>query len=153
MSKRARYGRPAAEPAPGELEQFFHLDAKMLESARAKRRATTRLGWAVQWGTVRMLGTFLMEEPTSVPASVVAFVAGQLVEDAEHFAGYGAASRLRTRACGRSGMPTATGTSPRGRMSCGEFLATRVWSPLEGPRALFNRDSLSALDRMVPSRW
>jgi len=31
----------AAEPAPGELEQFFRLDAKTLESARAKRRATT----------------------------------------------------------------------------------------------------------------
>jgi len=39
----------AAEPAPGELEQFFRLDAKTLESARAKRRATTPLGWAVQW--------------------------------------------------------------------------------------------------------
>jgi hypothetical protein len=25
--------------------------------ARAKRRPETRLGWAVQWGTVRMLGT------------------------------------------------------------------------------------------------
>jgi len=39
----------AAEPAPGELEQFFRLDAKTLESARAKRRATTPQGWAVQW--------------------------------------------------------------------------------------------------------
>ena len=39
----------AAEPAPGELEQFFRLDVKTLESARAKRRATTPLGWAVQW--------------------------------------------------------------------------------------------------------
>jgi hypothetical protein len=34
-----------------------------------------------------MLGTFLTEEPTSVPDSVAAFVAGQLGEDAEHFAG------------------------------------------------------------------
>jgi len=46
--------------------------------------------WAGQWRAVRMLGTFLMEEPASVPASVVAFVAGQLGEDAEDFAGYGA---------------------------------------------------------------
>ena len=63
VEQEARYGRFATEPNPGELERFFRLDAKALESARAKRRATTRLGWAVQWGTVRMLGTFLTEEP------------------------------------------------------------------------------------------
>ena len=49
VEQEARYGRLAAEPAPGELEQFFRLDVKTLESARAKRRATTPLGWAVQW--------------------------------------------------------------------------------------------------------
>jgi len=104
------------------------LDAKALESARAKRRATTRLGWAVPWGTVRMLGTFLTEEPTSVPASVVAFVAGQLGEDAEHFAGYGARQQ------------TPYEHAWEGRDACGyrdfaagedelrEFLAARVWS-------------------------
>jgi|SRR5215467_11714073 len=55
-----------------------------------------RLGRAVQWGTVRLPGTFLTEEPAPVPASVMALVAGQLVEDAEHFADYGAPSRRRT---------------------------------------------------------
>jgi hypothetical protein len=49
VEQEARYGRLAAEPAPGELEQFFCLDIKTLESARAKRRATTPLGRAVQW--------------------------------------------------------------------------------------------------------
>lgn len=47
---------------------------KALELARAKRRAATRLGWALQWGTVRMLGTFLTEDPTAVPAATVALV-------------------------------------------------------------------------------
>ena len=42
----ARYGRFVAEPTPAELEQFFRLDAKALELARARRRAATRLGWA-----------------------------------------------------------------------------------------------------------
>ncbi|MBP8532838.1 DUF4158 domain-containing protein [Streptomyces sp. MK37H] len=57
------------------LERLFRLDAKALGLARAKRRPATRLGWAVWWGTVRMLGTFLIENPTAVPASVVRFVA------------------------------------------------------------------------------
>ena len=30
----SRYGRFAAEPTPGELEQFFRLDAPGLETAR-----------------------------------------------------------------------------------------------------------------------
>ncbi|MGW3360817.1 DUF4158 domain-containing protein [Streptomyces bungoensis] len=85
----ARYGRFATEPSPGELEQFFRLDTRALELARAKRRSATRSGWAVQWGTVRMLGTFLTEDPTAVPASVVRFVAEQLGLDDEHFAEYG----------------------------------------------------------------
>ncbi|WP_353962692.1 DUF4158 domain-containing protein [Streptomyces sp. NBC_00249] len=46
----------AASPSPGELEQSFRLDAKALEAARSKRAPANRLGWAVQWGCVRMLG-------------------------------------------------------------------------------------------------
>lgn len=43
-----------------------------------KRRDENRLGFAVQWGTVRMLGTFLGDDPTAVPGAVAAFVAEQL---------------------------------------------------------------------------
>jgi len=54
-----RYGTFVADPSPEELERFFFLNAEALELARMKRRRHNRLGWAVQWGTVRMLGTFL----------------------------------------------------------------------------------------------
>ncbi|MEU2600215.1 DUF4158 domain-containing protein [Streptomyces hirsutus] len=89
----ARYGRSTTEPSPGELEQFFRLDTKALGLTRAKRRPPTRLGRAVRWGTVRMLGTFLTEDPTAVPASVVRFVAERLDIADEHFAGYGTRSQ------------------------------------------------------------
>ncbi|MBN6057714.1 DUF4158 domain-containing protein, partial [Nonomuraea sp. RK-328] len=63
----ARYGRFPAEPSPAELEQFFRLDRSALDALASKRRSATKLGWAVQWGTVRMLGVFLTEDPLAVP--------------------------------------------------------------------------------------
>ncbi|MFI6450553.1 DUF4158 domain-containing protein [Streptosporangium amethystogenes] len=44
-------------------------------TARQKHRRPNRLGWAVQWGTVRMLGTFL-EDPVDVPRVVAEYVLG-----------------------------------------------------------------------------
>lgn len=125
----ARYGRFVAEPTPGELEQSFRLDAKALELARARRRAATRLGWAAQWGTVRMLGTFLTEEPASVPASVVAFVAGQLGEDAEDFAGYGARQQTPYEHAWEIRDAYGYRDFAAGRMSCGSS-----WRPGCGRR-------------------
>jgi uncharacterized protein DUF4158 len=56
--------------------------------AGTKRRPHNRLGWAVQWGTVRMLGTFL-SQPAKVPPGVAAFVADQLgIADTSLLAGY-----------------------------------------------------------------
>lgn len=63
----ALYGRFRQEPSAAELEQFFRLDRVALEQADKRRRPATKLGWAVQWGTVRMLGVFLTEDPTAVP--------------------------------------------------------------------------------------
>ena len=74
----ARFGRFAADPSPAELELFFRLDAGALRLLRRKRRDENRLGFAVQLGTVRMLGTFLGEDPAAVPAAVAEFVAEQL---------------------------------------------------------------------------
>ncbi|WP_218671295.1 DUF4158 domain-containing protein [Microbispora sp. GKU 823] len=48
------------------------------DRAGHKRRPATKLGWAAQWGTVRMLGVFLTEDPLAVPPGAVAFVAEQL---------------------------------------------------------------------------
>ncbi|WP_331719031.1 DUF4158 domain-containing protein (plasmid) [Streptomyces sp. NBC_00289] len=73
----ARYGRFAEEPSAQELEEFFRLDSVALEVAGTKRRPHNRLGWAVQWGTVRMLGTFVTA-PAEVPTGIVDFVAEQL---------------------------------------------------------------------------
>jgi hypothetical protein len=75
----ARYGAFVADPTPEELERFFFLDGPALEAVRSKRRRHNRLGWSIQWGTVRMLGTFLTEsDPVGVPQVVIDYVAEQL---------------------------------------------------------------------------
>ena len=134
-----RYGRFATELSPGELEQFFRLDTKALGLARAKRRPATRLGWAVQWGTVRMLGTFLTEDPTAVPASVVRFVAEQLGIDDDHFAEYGTRSQTAYEHAWEIRDEYGYRDFAAGEEELREFLVARVWSSLEGPRALFDR--------------
>ena len=75
----SRYGRFVADPTAEELEKFFFLDGAALERAQGKRWPHNRLGWSIQWGTVRMLGTFLTDSGLAgVPEVVIRYVAGQL---------------------------------------------------------------------------
>lgn len=136
----ARFGGFAADPSPLELERFFRLDAKALRLLEGKRREENRLGFAVQWGTVRMLGTFLGEDPTAVPSSVASFVAEQLaIRDPRCLRAY--AERPKTayehqweirHECGYREFAA-------GEAELRAFLAARVWALEEGPRALFDR--------------
>src|ERR1035441_7854349 len=75
--QRARYRRFLADPSPEDLERFFYLDAVALAEVAKKRGPHNRIGWAVQWGTVRMLGTFLAD-PGDVPHVAVEYVAEQV---------------------------------------------------------------------------
>ena len=75
--QRARYRRFLADPSPEDLERFFYLDAVALAEVAKKRGPHNRLGWGVQWGTVRMLGTFLAD-PGDVPHVAVEYVAEQV---------------------------------------------------------------------------
>lgn len=73
-----RYGRFVVDPTPEELERFFFLDEAALAEARTRRGLHNKLGWSVQWGTVRMLGTFLTDSgPVQVPEVVIRYAAEQ----------------------------------------------------------------------------
>lgn len=77
LEQERRYGRFPDDVSTEQLERYFHLDDSDQAFVLTRRGAHMRLGFAIQLGTVRFLGTFL-EDPCDVPASVVGFIGGQL---------------------------------------------------------------------------
>jgi hypothetical protein len=73
----AAYGRCDGVPAWAELERFFLLDDADRRRVDPHRGAHHRLGYALQLGSVRFLGTFL-DDPLDVPRGVVEYLADQL---------------------------------------------------------------------------
>ncbi|WP_196844479.1 MULTISPECIES: Tn3 family transposase [unclassified Cryobacterium] len=71
------YGRFVGVVSELDLARFFFLDDDDLMIVGRRRGAANRLGFAVQLGTVRYLGSFL-DDPTAVPGNVVEFVSRQL---------------------------------------------------------------------------
>ena len=135
----AAYGRFAGPPSRAQLERFFFLDDANRARVRQRRRDSNRLGFAVQLGTVRFLGTFLAD-PTNVPTPVVEYLAAQL--------GIANPSGLQQYA---ARLPTQHEHAREIRQVYGYrefhdavaelrvFLAARAWTTTEGPRALFDR--------------
>jgi hypothetical protein len=115
------------------------MDASTVELAGSKRRPHNKLGWSVQWGTVRMLGTFL-SEPAGVPDVVAEFMAEQVgVDDPACLKMY--PDRLPTKDEHAREIRELLGYKDFAvkEMELRSFVASRVWSSVESRRALFDR--------------
>ena len=75
--QRENYGRYNGVPSQDDLARYFLLDDADQALVAQKRGKHNRLGFAVQLGTVRYLGTFL-EDPLAVPMPVLHTMARQL---------------------------------------------------------------------------
>ncbi|MGH9222730.1 MAG: Tn3 family transposase, partial [Acidimicrobiales bacterium] len=133
----ASYGRFVGPPSRAELERFFFLDDADRRLVGRRRGQANVLGFGVQLGTVRCLGTFL-PNPVDVPTVVVDYVAGQLaIADPSCLKAY--AARAKTRLEHQWEIAEAFGyrdfASAEAELS--GWIADRAWTSGEGLRPLF----------------
>lgn len=131
------------------MERFFWLNDTDRSRAGQRRRDATALGFAVQLGTVRFLGTFLAD-PVDVPWPVVIFVAEQLgIGDASCVKDYG--SRPMTVYEHQWEIRREYGYSDFAEHveELRSFVGARAWLSNEGPRALFDRATAWCVEHKV----
>ena len=134
----AAYGRFAEAPSRAELERSFFLDDADRALVNKRRGDHNRLGFSVQLGTLRLLGTFLAD-PLDVPTAAVDFVAEQVgVADPSCLKVYGEREKTRlehqweiTREYGYREFVDMEAALAR-------WVDDRAWNTGDGPKALFD---------------
>ena len=137
--QKRRYGCYTEDPSPLQLARYFHFDDRDQQQITRRRTDHTRLGFAVQLGTVRFLGTFL-PDPTAVPETVVTYVAQQLgISDASGLTHYDTRDTHWDHA---AEIQQAYGyrefQDPHEGFALVRWLYTRAWLSAERPSVLFD---------------
>jgi hypothetical protein len=104
------YGRFTRELSPDELVGCFFFTDDDRDQIATRRGDASRLGFAVQLGTVRSLGRFL-ENPADVPASVLGWTVREIGVAAGTILAATATVRFAGSTRPRSAAPTATARS------------------------------------------
>jgi len=145
-----RYGRYAGEPSTAQLGRYFHLDDADRGLIARCRGDHNRLGFAVQLGTVRFLGTFLADL-AEVPSGVVAHLGRQLgIADATGLRRYAAGEKrwdhaAEIRRCyGYRDFHEGSAAA-----SLARWLANRAWVSAERPTVLFDLATARLVERKV----
>lgn len=146
-----RYGRFSAAPTREQLDRYFYLDERDRRLIKERRREYNRLGFGVQLGTVRFLGTFLAT-PTDVPKSVATHIARQLeVADPGVLSEY--ARRPNTFREHAQEIRREYGykdySDPAERLGLLRFLYARAWLKADGPSVLFDLATARLAERKV----
>ncbi len=139
-TQREGFGRYTVVPSAEDLARFFHLtedDKALIANRRGKHN---RLGFAVQLGTVRYLGTFL-EAQTQVPVIVLQTLGRQLgITKLECIQDYQAGEERWEHAVEirmKFGYQDFTDPMPGLRLS--RWLYSLCWTGTDRPSVLFDR--------------
>lgn len=139
-TQRERYGLYPESLTNDELARYFHLDDDDREWIAAKRRDSSRLGYALQLATVRFLGTFL-EDPMAVPEVVLHTLSTQLgIADATCVLAYSESEqrwRHTTEIRTRYGYREFAGSGNQFRL--GRWLCALCWTGTDRPSVLFEQ--------------
>ncbi len=150
-SQLAAYGRYGEPPSVAQLDRFFHFDERDRGLIDRRRGDHNRLGFAVQLGTVRFLGTFL-SRPADVPDVVAVRVAEELgIGDAGRLAAY--AQREPTHREHAGEIQREYGYSdfsdPLARAELQRWLDARAWATAERPSVVFDLATARLIDAKV----
>lgn len=145
------YGSYQGEPTPIQLDRYFHLDDVDRQRVNSRRGDHNRLGFALQLGTVRFLGTFL-PFPTEVPSSVVDYMAQQLdITDVSCLPKYLERSPTHREHAGiiqhRYGYRDFSSQPEHWRFV--RWLYGRAWVGTEGPSVLFDLATAQLLEQKI----
>lgn len=146
-----RYGRYVGEPTQEQLARYFHLNDADRTLVAERRGDHNRLGFGVQIGTFRFLGTFLTD-PVNVPVGVIAYVASQLrIANPQCIVRY--AERVQTQQDHAQEIRQHYGykefSDRQGGFALMRFLYARAWVGTERPSVLFDLATAWLLDKKV----
>jgi TnpA family transposase len=146
---RKSYARFAGEPSPEQLARYFYLDDVDLLFVSSRRGDHSRLGIAVQLGTVRFLGTFL-DNPLDVPGQAIGYLASQLDIDPKFLTSYRdrQVSRRHAREIREKYGFRDFGVQPK-TFHLIRWLYTRAWLTDERPTLLFDMATSWLLDQKI----
>ena len=140
QAQKERHGRFIDEPSPEQLARHFHFDDIDHTLIARKRGAHNRLGFAIQLGTVRHLGAFLLD-PIDVPRPVITYVGRQLhLDSSTSLLRY--LERKQTRHAHCAEIRKVYGyhdfSDPAWRFRLSRWLYARTWLANERPGHLFD---------------
>ncbi|MDS0527826.1 DUF4158 domain-containing protein [Clostridium sp. SHJSY1] len=133
-----QYGRFTSKPSSEQLAKYFWFDDQDCQIIFQHRHDHNRLGFAIQLGTVRFLGTFLTN-PIDVPSNVITYVARQLKIEPQTFLLYTSiknSQKHKREICTLYGYQDFNNQPSHLRLI--RWLYTRAWLTSERPSILFD---------------
>ncbi|MFA9396852.1 MAG: Tn3 family transposase [Clostridiaceae bacterium] len=143
------YGKFIENPSFEQLTKYFWLDDEDLRIIFQHRNDYNRLGFAIQLGTVRFLGTFL-SNPIDIPKNVIIYVSQQLKIDEETFLMYTSSKNIqnhRKEICMLYGYRDFTKEPYHWRLV--RWLYTRSWITPERPSILFDLATARCIEQKI----